>query len=213
MFIVFEGGDGCGKTSAIEYVKNKINEFYPCTVFTDWYGEEGQKAKQTFVTTNFTDEERLQIVSQCRKNALKEMQKAEQHSIILYDRFILSTYAYQSVLGIGKLPVFTVMNAIKQSLKDYDEPNLHVIIRGVDYDTQQRRIANRSKQDVFDYLPRDKYEKLQKFYQQESKKVLTLHLKNPKLIMSIDNTGSLQDLYQQLDNVVNFVSRSMIYAS
>ena len=89
MFIVFEGGDGCEKTSAIEYVKNKINEFYPCTVFTDWYGEEGQKVKQTFVTTNFTDEERLNIVSQCRKNALKEMQKAEQHSIILYDRFIL----------------------------------------------------------------------------------------------------------------------------
>lgn len=209
MFVVFEGGDGCGKTTAIEYINKKVNEYCTCKVLNDWYGEEGAKIKYEFVTNpNLSDVERLKLISYCRQNALQQVTSDISHSHILYDRFFLSTYAYQSTLGIGKLPVFQVSQSINNSLLSLSFAPLFVVIHGVDYLTQQERINARNKtKDVFDNLPKERYEKLQGFFKVSARKVLTLHYKHANII-AVNNTGSLEDFHSQLDKIVDMIVNS-----
>lgn len=209
MFLVFEGADGCGKTTAISYINEKVNAHYPCKVLNDWCGDKGLEIKSEFVSNpNLTDSDRVKIVNFCRAGALQQVLSELPKSHVLYDRFILSTYAYQSTLGIGTLPVFEVAQSINISLKDLPYAPLFVIINGGDYATQQSRINNRDKaKDVFDSLPSERYNKLQSFFYVSARKVLTLHYKNANIV-TVNNTGSLDDFHAQLDRIVDMIVNS-----
>ena len=209
MFVVFEGADGCGKTTAISYINEKVNAHYPCKVLNDWCGDKGLEIKAEFVSNpNLTDRDRVNVVNFCRAGALQLVLSELPKSHVLYDRFILSTYAYQSTLGIGTLPIFDVAQSINISLKDLPYAPLFVIINGGDYATQQSRINNRDKtKDVFDSLPSERYNKLQSFFNVFARKVLTLHYKHAKII-TVNNTGSLDDFYAQLDRIVDIIVNS-----
>ena len=209
MFLVFEGADGCGKTTAISYINEKVNAHCPCKILNDWCGDKGLEIKSEFVSNpNLTDSDRVKIVNFCRAGALQQVLSELPKSHVLYDRFILSTYAYQSTLGIGTLPVFEVAQSINISLKDLPYAPLFVMINGGDYATQQSRINNRDKvKDVFDSLPSERYNKLQSFFNVSARKVLTLHYKNAKIV-TVNNTGSLDDFHAQLDAIVDIILNS-----
>ena len=210
MFVVFEGGDGSGKTSAIEYVNKKVRESAPCEVLNDWFNN--SDVKQKFVTNSeLTDTDRLTIINYCRGESLFKVNQDIDLTHILYDRFILSTYAYQSTMGIGKLPVLQVAQSINKNLITFPHCPVFVIMNGVDYETQQQRVKQRNNgsADVFDYMSKERYNKLQDFFKNHAKNVLTLHYRYAKII-TINNTGSLDELYKQLDRVVEFILREQI---
>lgn len=204
MFIVFEGGDGCGKTEAIHYLRDKLGN--PCISMHDWFCGCGFETKREFVTNpDLTDEQRLAMISDCRTSALRYAHVVLQSTTVLYDRFILSTYAYQSNLGIGKLDPSVVGNMIDKNLKNFCDKPLFVILRGVDYKTQQARIKRRNKNaDVFDSLSKDKYNKLQRFFDTHSQHLLTKHFKDYNIVY-IDNKGTLDDFHVELDKLADYI--------
>ena len=208
MFIVFEGGDGCGKTSAIAYVKSQLDKQGKSSVIlNDWFGDYGKHCKRTITTHPYLDDNtRLQLVENCRAHSLKNVNaQLSDKKIVLYDRFILSTYAYQSSLGIGSLEPTTITKFADKDVRTLKEKPLYVILKGVDYDTQQERIRARHSSviDVFDFMGRDKYEKVQNFYDNAVQLLLLFH-HTPNVIF-IDNSQDVEHMHKQLDRLVNMI--------
>lgn len=209
MFMVFEGGDGCGKTSAIEYIKSKLDAKNKdlSIVLNDWYGDYGRRCKHTITShPNLADVTRLQLVENCRSQSIKNVnQQLSDGKVVLYDRFILSTYAYQSSLGIGTLTPTQVTKFADKDVRSLKETPVYVILKGVDYDTQQERIKarNSSVTDVFDFMGRDKYEKIQNFYENAVQLLMMFH-HTPKVIF-IDNSRDVEYLHTQLDRIVDLI--------
>lgn len=209
MFMAFEGGDGCGKTSAIAYIKEKLDAVQKesAVVLNDWHGEYGNHCKRTLTTHPYLDDiTRLQLVENCRYHSINNVNdKLSQGKIVLYDRFILSTYAYQSSLGIGSLDPTVITKFADKDIRTLREKPVYVILKGVDYDTQQERIKTRNSSviDVFDFMGRDKYEKIQNFYDNAIQLLLLFH--NRPNVIFVDNSQDVEHLHKQLDRIVNLI--------
>lgn len=159
-FIVIEGLDGCGKSSAINYLKTKLPDVvYVC----DPYNKGVCSVLRDLVKYGFNNEKlckgsellvylasRLHLMNTVIIPALNE------GKTVISDRFDLSTYAYQ---GYGK----GISTQTIQVLSDYIDLNLsnrpsiapdNYIIFNIDVETALNRICARNgKQDQFENKP------------------------------------------------------------
>ena len=143
LFITFEGGDGCGKTTQIElldkYLKNKGFD----TLLTREPGAKGLGVKLREILLNYDGEvspqcesflflaDRAQHIDCIIKPALKE------GKIILCDRHTDSTVAYQGYgRGLDIEEIKTLNNIATGGLK----PDLTIVL-DVDVETSMQRVG------------------------------------------------------------------------
>ncbi len=142
-FIVFEGIDGSGKTTQIDLLKKHIEEngfiCYKTKEPTD--GPVGSLLRQCLAGSVQTDEmtlaalfaaDRLDHILNNQNGLLK---KLDEGISVISDRYILSTYAYQSV----RVPLDWVM-ALNSMAAGKIHPDCHIFI-DIDPGTAMKRIA------------------------------------------------------------------------
>lgn len=152
-FIAFEGIDGSGKTTQIDLLKKRIEEnnfiCYETKEPTD--GLVGSLLRQCLAGEVQADEmtltalfaaDRLDHILNNKDGLLK---KLEAGISVISDRYILSTYAYQSV----KVPLDWVINLNSMAVGKL-HPDCHIFI-DIDPDTALKRIAKgRGRNELFE---------------------------------------------------------------
>ena len=119
--IVFEGIDCSGKTTAIQYTKEKLEQLgKDVIIMDDWTGDKKLKYELLDLLEKPNSDtveglkEQFDIVTKARKETLKLLSYIEEikskNIVILYDRYCISTLVYQ----ILKLPETQRENLIKE---------------------------------------------------------------------------------------------------
>ena len=142
-FIVFEGIDGCGKTTQISLLKQRIEQCgFSCFETREPSdGPVGSMIRQCLTGRLETDESTLAaLFAADRLDHLNNKtdglcQKVNDGITVISDRFILSTYAYQSV----RVPLDWVMN-INSLAASTLRPDYHIFI-DVEPDITLERMA------------------------------------------------------------------------
>jgi len=152
-FIVLEGPDGVGKTTAVRGLAERIQAEYGCEVVC--LREPGGTRLGEIVRTYLKEEggadglvDLLLFSAARRKLLLDQVTPAlEAGKVVLSDRFVLSTYAYQGGgLGVEDATIDAVSSLVLSGLK----PDVTLLLH-LDQDEWDRRIEQRAE-------GRDRYE-------------------------------------------------------
>jgi len=198
-FIVIEGADGSGKSTVFsrlsEYIFNKgIN----LTTARDPGGcYTSEKIREIVKYTNLEKVSQLLLFTGARIELINKTIKPALNSgsIVLCDRFDISTKAYQVHLN-GLADEYAVLEPIAQQYLGDIKP--HYIILDVTLETSNNRIKQRNnlldKKDVFDNL--ENKNKLIEFYSNYQGENVT------KIDANRSLNEVLTDLYEWVDNNV-----------
>ena len=195
LFITFEGGDGCGKTTQIklidEYLRNKGYK----TLLTREPGSKGLGVKLREILLNYDGEvsptcesflflaDRAQHVDCIIKPALEE------GTIVLCDRHTDSTVAYQGYgRGLDLEQIYKLNNIATNGLK----PDLTVVL-DVDVETSQARVGKE----------KDRMESAGiEFFERVRKGFLEIAKQEPSRVKVIDSTQSIEDIHKQVVELI-----------
>lgn len=97
MFILVEGIDKLGKTTLINKLASYYGLFgYDVVIWNDFDTIFGQKVKEMFHVEHLEDATRVALLRNLRKYSTKKLDKLYiTNSVVILDRFCLSTIAYQ----------------------------------------------------------------------------------------------------------------------
>ncbi len=195
LFITFEGGDGCGKTTQIElldkYLKNKGFD----TLLTREPGAKGLGVKLREILLNYDGEvspqcesflflaDRAQHIDCIIKPALKE------GKIILCDRHTDSTVAYQGYgRGLDIEEIKTLNNIATGGLK----PNLTIVL-DVDVKTSMQRVGKE----------KDRMESAGiEFFERVRNGFLKIAEQEPKRVKVISSSDTIESIHKQIVELV-----------
>ena len=195
LFITFEGGDGCGKTTQIElldkYLKNKGFD----TLLTREPGAKGLGVKLREILLNYDGEvspqcesflflaDRAQHIDCIIKPALKE------GKIILCDRHTDSTVAYQGYgRGLDIEEIKTLNNIATGGLK----PDLTIVL-DVDVKTSMQRVGKE----------KDRMESAGiEFFERVRNGFLKIAEQEPKRVKVISSSDTIESIHKQIVELV-----------
>ena len=194
--IIFEGIDGSGKTTqinnVIKYLKKKNKKFIK---LREPGGSKNSEILRNLILKKnnkfdkYTD--LLLYIAARNENIKNIISKNYKKKIILIDRYIYSTIAYQCFgMGINKNFVKIINNYI---VKKYIPT--HVFLHIVNEKNLMKRIKSRSKNNRYDYFK-------SKFYSKVQKGFLKL-LKNKKNVSIIDSNKSIKENRSIILNKIN----------
>lgn len=208
-FIVFEGGEGVGKTTQIELLYKAIQKTgKSCTLTREPGGTPlAEQIRSLFkqvdpkieVPTPLTE---LLLVSASRAQHIENviLPKLKEGHIILCDRFLDSTYVYQSILG--KLPKKTI-DSVSDILLEGLLPQLTFILT-IDTDIALQRIAKENKRtlDRMDSQQKQIHQTIKEGYTKIYQEQYTYpNGKVPKRIL-LDANQNQEDLHFQIKTVI-----------
>lgn len=144
--ISFEGIDGVGKTSHVNGLAQFLNESgYSCIVTRELYGDHlFSQIKGLLMDTRLDGYDELLLVSVARRVHYREVIKPalEEGKIVLLDRFIESTWAYQG--GGRKVPA-SILQFFSDHIWQVPKPDLIVYLTGTPHrHTKQDRFEEES---------------------------------------------------------------------
>ena len=191
LFITFEGGDGCGKTTQIklldEYLQNKGYK----TLLTREPGSKGLGIKLREILLNYDGEvsptcesflflaDRAQHVDCIIKPAL------EAGVIVLCDRHTDSTVAYQ---GYGRGLDIEQIHRLNKIATSGLKPDLTIVL-DVDVETSQARVGSE----------KDRMESAGvKFFERVRNGFLEIAKLEPNRVKVIDSKQSIEQIHQQI---------------
>ncbi|MBE7702430.1 MAG: dTMP kinase [Cyanobacteria bacterium SIG28] len=191
LFITFEGGDGCGKTTQIklidEYLQNKGYK----TLLTREPGSKGLGIKLREILLNYDGEvsptcesflflaDRAQHVDCIIKPAL------EAGVIVLCDRHTDSTVAYQ---GYGRGLDIEQIHRLNKIATSGLKPDLTIVL-DVDVETSQARVGNE----------KDRMESAGvEFFERVRNGFLEIAKLEPNRVKVIDSKQSIEQIHQQI---------------
>ena len=194
--IIFEGIDGSGKTTqitnVIKHLKKKNKKFIR---LREPGGSKNSEIirkiilKKSNKFDKYTD--LLLYVAARNENIKNIISKNYKKKIILIDRYIYSTIAYQCYgMGINKNFVKVINDYI---VKEY-KPT-HIFLHLVDEKNLKTRLKNRLNNNRYDYFK-------SKFYNKVQKGFLKL-LKNKKNVTIVDSNKSLKENKTIVINKIN----------
>jgi len=195
LFITFEGGDGCGKTTQIklldEYLRNKGYK----TLLTREPGSKGLGVKLREILLNYDGEvspvcesflflaDRAQHVDCIIKPALKE------GVIVLCDRHTDSTVAYQ---GYGRGLDLEQIHNLNRIATSGLKPDLTIVL-DVDVETSQKRVGKE----------KDRMESAGiEFFQKVRQGFLEIAKQEPQRVKVVDSTQSIEEIHKQILELV-----------
>lgn len=192
MFIVFEGLDGCGKTTQIELLENKLKEDGYKNIKT--FREPGstdlsEKIRDIILNFDLTDIQRMFLFLTARNSLVKEKIEpaVENNEIVLCDRYTSSTLAYQ---GYGKnVTDIGVIHRLNNLACENIHPDLTIFL-DVPVEECMRRQKNYDK---MENSVMHVYEKIYNGYKQLSK--------NNNWIV-IDGTKPVEEISEKIFNII-----------
>lgn len=153
MFIVLEGLDGSGKTTQVKNILNHISSKYPekKVVLTrepgGFVNVVGEEIRQVLLNNEMDDYTRALLYAASRyEHQLLIRKWIEEDVIVLCDRYIYSSLAYQSN---DELSMEEIMQINRYN--DIIKPD-HIIFYRVNMDTYRIRKQNRSKERELDAI-------------------------------------------------------------
>ena len=195
LFITFEGGDGCGKTTQIklldEYLKNKGYK----TLLTREPGSIGLGEKVREILLNYDGEvssvcesflflaDRAQNVDCIIKPALEE------GTIVICDRHTDSSVAYQ---GYGRGLDIDRINMLNNIATSGLKPDLTIVL-DVDVETSQARVG--SEKDRMESAGIEFFERVRKGY-------LEIAKQEPERVKVVDAKQTIEDIHNQILELV-----------
>lgn len=193
-FIVFEGIDGSGKSTQIRLLSERLKkEGFPCyTTMEPTDGPIGSLIHQIMIGRMKTDNKVIASLFAADRldHLLNEtdglVAKIEAGTIVISDRYYLSSYAYHSV----DMPMEQVI-AMNAPSKDMLRPELHIFV-DIDPDTAVARIAaNRQHTELFE--KKSRLAKTRECYMNVIKK-----LQDEENIVIIDGTQSIEEIAEEV---------------
>lgn len=192
MFIVFEGLDGCGKTTQIELLENKLKEDGYKNIKT--FREPGstdlsEKIREILLNSNTTDIQKLFLFLASRNAIVEQKIKPaiENNDIVLCDRYTPSTLAYQ---GYGKNVADSgLIHKMNNLACENINPDFVIFI---DVPVEEC-IKRQQKHDKMEESVMSVYEKIYNGYQQLSK--------NNNWII-IDGTKQIEEISEEIFSII-----------
>ncbi|MBE7710581.1 MAG: dTMP kinase [Cyanobacteria bacterium SIG31] len=195
LFITFEGGDGCGKTTQInlldEYLRNKGFK----TLLTREPGSKGLGIKLREILLNYDGEvspvaesflflaDRAQHVDCIIKPALEE------GVIVLCDRHTDSTVAYQ---GYGRGLDLEQIHRLNKIATSGLKPDLTIVL-DVDVETSQKRVG----------AEKDRMESAGiEFFERVRNGFLEIAKQEPERVKVVDSTQPIEEIHKQILELV-----------
>ena len=195
LFITFEGGDGCGKTTQIKLIDEYLRDKGYKTLLTREPGSKGLGVKLREILLNYDGEvsptcesflflaDRAQHVDCIIKPAL------EDGVIVLCDRHTDSTVAYQGYgRGLDLEQIHKLNNIATSGLK----PDLTIVL-DVDVKTSQARVGNE----------KDRMESAGiEFFERVRKGFLEIAKQEPNRVKVVDSTQSIEEIHKQIVELI-----------
>ncbi len=191
MFIVFEGIDGTGKTTIVKKLGEELEEMGYETFVTEeptktWIGESVRRAieeeKNGFTQALLFFADRAEHVEELKRNS---------HKIILCDRYVYSTYAYQGAQLEGVMDVDEAIYWFERIYEPFRyDPNLVILIT-VNPDEGLKRIYGRDKKEKFERL--EFLKKVQEIY---------LYLSERYNFVIVDGNRPFNEVYGEVKRIV-----------
>ena len=197
LFITFEGGDGCGKTTQIklldEYLRNKGTKKE--TLLTREPGAKGLGEKIREILLNYDGEvsprcesflflaDRAQNIDCIVKPAL------EKGVIVICDRHTDSSVAYQ---GYGRGLDIDSINMLNNLATSGLKPDLTIVL-DVDVETSQARVG--SQKDRMESAGIEFFKRVRQGY-------LEIAKKEPERVKVVDSTQSIEDIHKKVLELV-----------
>ena len=195
LFITFEGGDGCGKTTQINLLDEYLRQKGYKTLLTREPGSKGLGVKLREILLNYDGEvspvcesflflaDRAQHVDCIIKPALEE------GVIVLCDRHTDSTVAYQ---GYGRgLDLEQIHNLNKIATSGL-KPDLTIVL-DVDVETSQKRVG--SEKDRMESAGVEFFERVRQGF-------LEIAKQEPERVKVVDSTQSIQEIHKEILELV-----------
>ena len=204
LFITFEGTEGSGKSTQISRLAERLRRI-GCTVRTlrepggTPIGEEIRHTlKHSKDNDAMTPEAELLLMNASRAQLVREVIRPARDSgeIILCDRFYDSTTAYQ---GYGRQLDLGMVKAIIDVAVGATRPDLTLLLMVPPVVSEERRLTRQST------LPfmRDRIEEADRgFFERVAQGYEAVAAAEPKRVRTLDATGSVTAVEQQIWNLV-----------
>ena len=195
LFIVFDGIDGCGKSTQLAYAAGKLAKDGHTVLTTREPGgtDISEKIRSVILSSDnraMVNECELLLYAAARAQHVREkiVPALERGSVVLCDRFDCATYAYQ---GFGRnvpVPFLETINAIAA---DGVQPDVTFIF-DISVDIAFARLSTMKKS-------RDRLESGGKdFFSRVAKGYRTIALQHPEKFLLLDATLPVEDLGQRV---------------
>ena len=195
LFITFEGGDGCGKTTQIKLLDEYLRSKGYQTLLTREPGSKGLGIKLREILLNYDGDvspraesflflaDRAQHVDCIIKPAL------ENGVIVLCDRHTDSTIAYQGYgRGLDLEQIHNLNSIATNGLK----PDLTIVL-DVDVETSQKRVG----------AEKDRMESAGiEFFERVRKGFLEIAKQEPERVKVVDSTQTIEEIHKQILELV-----------
>jgi dTMP kinase len=192
MFITFEGGEGTGKTTLIQEIAKHFRQSYQVVTTREPGGSVITEAIRDIIlnpkyqgVTPYTE---ALLLAASRAQHLDEviLPALKQNAIVLCDRFIDSSLAYQAYArNLGFEFVLSINRYAVENL-----PNLTFYI-DLDPQVGLSRIAHRDKYDRLDQEAFDFHTKVREGY-------LEVYKRYPERIVKIDGNQSIEHILKEI---------------
>ncbi len=198
LFITFEGGDGCGKTTQINLLDKYLQEKGYKTMLTREPGAKGLGVKLREILLNYDGEvspqaesflflaDRAQHVDCIIKPALKD------GVIVLCDRHTDSTVAYQGYgRGLDLEQIYKLNSIATSGLK----PDLTIVL-DVDVETSMQRVGKE----------KDRMESAGiEFFERVRNGFLEIAKQEPERVKVINSSESIENIHKQIVELVESI--------
>ncbi len=192
MFITFEGGEGTGKTTLIQGIALKLREKHEVVTTREPGGSLITEAIRDIILNpkycgvSYYTEALLLAASRAQHLDEVILPALKQNKIVLCDRYIDSSLAYQAYArGLGFDFVLSINRYAVENL-----PNITFYI-DLDPEVGLSRIAHRDKYDRLDQEAFEFHTQVRNGYQEVAKRY-------PNRIITIDGTQSIEAIEHQI---------------
>ena len=198
-FITLEGVDGAGKTTHIEFIKKYLSDLDINYVLTREPGGTilGEKLREILLHDEMSPETETILMFAARNEHIdKKIKKAiKEKKIIICDRFIDSTYAYQVD---NKKVTNKLINYLHQIILERIKPDMTFILK-LNLNKSFQRLKKRKKLNRYDKLSKKFYKNAQKIFIKNAKK----DSKRYKILdTSIDNKDAEREIYKMFLSLI-----------
>ncbi|HFR4149056.1 TPA: dTMP kinase [Bacillus cereus] len=206
-WITFEGIGGSGKTTQLNLLYSYLKSRSIDVILTKEPGGTviGEKLRELLVNNLEIKLERLSELFLFEADRHETIKKIVEPNVklgkfVISDRGIDGSVAYQ---GFGREIDLEVIDYLTSLATENKQPDLTILI-DIDPEIAQQRITNRNNLDI------DKFdlEKLQ-FQANVRKGFLYMAKQNPKRIVTVDGTLSIEDLHKKIVNLVKDFSKDV----
>ncbi|MCG7960292.1 MAG: dTMP kinase [Candidatus Thiodiazotropha taylori] len=198
-FITVEGGEGAGKSSNLDFIRNLLNSAGKQVVFTREPGGTplGEAIRDLLLGhqhTGMADDTELLLMFAARAEHLQQkiIPALQQGQWVLCDRFTDASYAYQ---GAGRGLAGERIASLEQFVQGELRPDLTLLL---DLPVEQglARAGQRSEPDRFEKQEMSFFEKVRAGY-------LEIAAREPHRVKIVDASKPLETVQQQIHSVVS----------